>query len=174
MKKKQELVNFKKKIHGITLIALVVTIIVLLILSAVAINLTIGSNGIFKRAKDSVDEYEKAASEEDISLKTIEKIMDYYAGDLDYVEDIFDFKGMYEIISKDGLTIIDGVREENGTLYREEIEIYSEDNFNVNKKEKIAQLEEKAVIFKDFLFENYENIEVLQYTQEEVILKYKI
>ena len=65
--------------------------------------------------------------------------MDYYAGDLDYVEDIFDFKGMYEIISKDGLTIIDGVREENGTLYREEIEIYSEDNFNVNKKEKIAQ-----------------------------------
>ena len=99
--------------------------------------------------------------------------MDYYAGDLDYVEDIFDFKGMYEIISKDGLTIIDGVREENGTLYREEIEIYSEDNFNVNKKEKIAQLEEKAVIFKDFLFENYENIEVLQYTQEEVILKYK-
>ena len=45
----------KSKVKGITLIALVVTIIVLLILSAVAINLTIGSNGIFKRAKDSVD-----------------------------------------------------------------------------------------------------------------------
>lgn len=44
---KKELMNKK----GITLIALVVTIIVLLILAGVAINLSIGRNGIFKKAK---------------------------------------------------------------------------------------------------------------------------
>ena len=40
------------------------TIIVLLILAAVAINLTIGENGIIKRAKDAVDIYNNKALEE--------------------------------------------------------------------------------------------------------------
>ena len=62
MKKKMK--KLKKQIKGITLIALVITIIVLLILAAVAINLTIGSNGIFTRTKDAVDRYEIAAIEE--------------------------------------------------------------------------------------------------------------
>ena len=38
---KMNLKNLKKKIQGITLIALVVTVIVLLILAGVAINLTV-------------------------------------------------------------------------------------------------------------------------------------
>ena len=37
-------------IKGITLVALVVTIIVLLILAGVAISFTIGDNGIFRKA----------------------------------------------------------------------------------------------------------------------------
>lgn len=41
-----------KNTRGITLIALVVTIIVLLILAGIAISLTIGNNGLFARAKD--------------------------------------------------------------------------------------------------------------------------
>ena len=40
--------KFKRQVNGITLIALVVTIIILLILAAVAINLSIGQNGITK------------------------------------------------------------------------------------------------------------------------------
>ena len=40
--KVKSLNNFKKQVKGITLIALVVTIIVLLILAGVAISLTIG------------------------------------------------------------------------------------------------------------------------------------
>lgn len=51
------------KNHGITLIALVVTIVVLLILAGVSLNLVIGNNGIINRAKDakreSVIAYEK-------------------------------------------------------------------------------------------------------------------
>ena len=42
--------NFKRN-KGITLIALVVTIIVLLILAGIAINLTVGDNGIITRAE---------------------------------------------------------------------------------------------------------------------------
>ena len=42
--------KIKNNFKGITLIALVVTIIVLLILAGVAINLTIGNNGVLKKA----------------------------------------------------------------------------------------------------------------------------
>ena len=42
---------------GITLVALVVTIIILLILAGVAINLTVGDNGIFTRVMEATDRY---------------------------------------------------------------------------------------------------------------------
>ena len=43
----------KKDEKGITLVALVVTIIVLIILAGIAISMTIGDNGIFTRAKEA-------------------------------------------------------------------------------------------------------------------------
>lgn len=46
--------------RGITLIALVITIIVLLILASVAINLTLGDNGIFRKSKEAKTKYEVA------------------------------------------------------------------------------------------------------------------
>lgn len=49
-----------KKEEGITLIALVVTIIVLLILAGVAISLTIGNNGIFDRAQEAANTWRNA------------------------------------------------------------------------------------------------------------------
>ena len=42
--------NFKRNINGTTLIALVITIIVLLILAGITINLILGDNGIISRA----------------------------------------------------------------------------------------------------------------------------
>lgn len=59
-----------KKNKGITLIALVITIIVLLILSSISINLVFGDNGIILRAKQAAVESEKA----DIYDKAIEII----------------------------------------------------------------------------------------------------
>ena len=61
---KKEIKNKQEK--GITLIALVVTIIVLLILAGVAINLTIGQNGIITRAMDSTERTEIADEREAI------------------------------------------------------------------------------------------------------------
>ena len=45
--------NNMRKNKGITLVALVVTIVVLLILAGVSINLVLGNNGIIARAKDA-------------------------------------------------------------------------------------------------------------------------
>ena len=45
--------NILKKEKGITLIALVVTIVVLLILAGVSINLVIGNNGIITKSKEA-------------------------------------------------------------------------------------------------------------------------
>ena len=68
----------KKTRHakGIPLIALVKTIIVLLILAAVAINLTIGNNGIFTRAQDAVVRNENASVYEQLQFKVADYQMD--------------------------------------------------------------------------------------------------
>ena len=58
----------KKETRGITLIALVITIIVLLILAAVSIATLTGENGILTRAQDAKEETEVAEEKEAIQL----------------------------------------------------------------------------------------------------------
>ena len=53
-----------KNFKGITLISLVVTIIVLLILAGVTINLTIGDNGLIRRAQNAVNTWQTAEQNE--------------------------------------------------------------------------------------------------------------
>lgn len=50
--------------RGITLIALIVTIIVLMILAGISINLMIGENGLIEKAKLAEERYQDAAEEE--------------------------------------------------------------------------------------------------------------
>jgi hypothetical protein len=54
--------------RGITLIALVITVIVLLILAGITINLTIGEDGIITKAKEAGDKYAQAAENEQTDL----------------------------------------------------------------------------------------------------------
>ena len=68
--------NIIKKSKGITLIALVVTIIVLLILAGVAISLTIGQNGIITRAQEAVVLNENASVYEQLQLKAADYQME--------------------------------------------------------------------------------------------------
>lgn len=53
-----------KKENGITLVALVVTIVVLLILAGVSISLVLGQNGLVNRAKDAANATNTAATSE--------------------------------------------------------------------------------------------------------------
>ncbi len=59
--------------QGITLIALVVTIILLLILAGVTISQIAGSNGLFQRARQAVEKYKNAAEEEQIQIGMLEQ-----------------------------------------------------------------------------------------------------
>jgi len=54
--------------HGITLIALVFTIIILIILAGVAISLSLGENGIFSKAQQAREEYANAQAKEETEI----------------------------------------------------------------------------------------------------------
>lgn len=57
--------------RGITLIALVITVIILLILAGVAINLMVGEKGIFSKAKYSAEQYNNASLNEAEMLNSL-------------------------------------------------------------------------------------------------------
>lgn len=65
-----------KRNKGITLIALIITIIVLLILAGVTINLLVGDNGIFKLAQTAGQKYEQAAERERLEQVLLELQVD--------------------------------------------------------------------------------------------------
>ena len=68
--------DLKKKEEGITLIALVITIIVLLILAGIALNLTIGQNGIFRRAEQAANTWRNAESNEQLAMQEFSSWID--------------------------------------------------------------------------------------------------
>ena len=68
----------KKNTRGITLIALVVTIIVLLILAGVSILMLTGQNGILNRAKEAKEQTQEANSKEKLGLILTDLQMDAY------------------------------------------------------------------------------------------------
>ena len=64
-----------KNQKGITLVALVITIVVLIILAAVTINFALGGN-LLDRAQQGADMYQDAADEEDSQLTNIQAFID--------------------------------------------------------------------------------------------------
>ena len=58
----------KKDVKGITLIALVITIIVLLILASVSIAMLTGKNGLLQKATKAKEENKLAQAKEQINL----------------------------------------------------------------------------------------------------------
>lgn len=90
-----------KKQKGMTLIALVVTIIVLLVLAGITLALTIGNNGIITRAMHSTKVYEWGIVIEQIRLR----IDDYSLNKRDDPEQ----KSYLEYLFEDGYINLDGV-----------------------------------------------------------------
>ena len=64
-----------KKERGITLVALVVTIIVLLILAGVTIGMATSDTGIFKRASNAADTWNDARAHENSALNSYNAAM---------------------------------------------------------------------------------------------------
>lgn len=126
-----------RKEKGITLIALIITIIIMLILAGVVINLTIGENGLFKTAKQAGKDYEisaikeqiitdvydkQAQNEGDVSEDNLKEILEKY-GTLSEEENLMDktlttTKRNYKIKVSDifyGTTIKDGSQNPEGS-----------------------------------------------------------
>ena len=59
------------KNKGITLIALVVTIIILIILATVSINMVVGENGLIKKAEQARDAYEESSKREEDNFEEL-------------------------------------------------------------------------------------------------------
>ena len=99
-----------KEKRGITLIALVITIIVLLILAGVSIATIMGDDGIIAKAKDAAEKNEIEAYLEEVKLKLSNYNMNNSIGDSDeyidaalegfeYVKSGSDEKGYYDILT---------------------------------------------------------------------------
>ena len=71
----------KKYDGGITLVALVVTIVIFLILAGVSLNLVIGNERILTRSKEATNKYEKQAENEQQGLNNVDDWMDEQFGD---------------------------------------------------------------------------------------------
>ena len=67
-----------KNSKGITLVALVVTIIVLLILAGVSLRLVAGGDGIMNRAKNAADTNYRAEAKEEAELLIANYVSDWY------------------------------------------------------------------------------------------------
>ena len=63
---------------GITLIALVLTVILLLIIAGVVISISLDKNSIFNRAQEATDKYTEGETREQLQMAIIEVQVDYY------------------------------------------------------------------------------------------------
>ena len=148
MKRMQE-----KDTKGITLIALVITIIVLIILAGVVITLSLGNNGIFNRAKQAKEEYEIAAEKEKLGLE----ITNIQTAVIENKNEMATLKDLYEKIDKTKYEIeLDD--EENPTLaYVKPVK--GNYTFSVDSKFKIENSEKQKEKTKEinFDFKNNKN-----------------
>ncbi len=101
MQKKRKMIKEKK---GITLIALVITIIVLLILAGVTIVALSGDNGILKRAADAKEQTEEAQKDEKNKLTNYEDLINNSTLDTAVVGEIV--TGKNKKYSNNGTAII--------------------------------------------------------------------
>ena len=70
--------TLRKKQSGITLVALVVTIVVLLILAGITIMYTMGENSIFKKAQEAKNKTEDAIQNEQEYMNSIDNMINEY------------------------------------------------------------------------------------------------
>ena len=91
---------------GITLIALIITIILMLILAAVVINVTVGENGLFNTAKKAAIDYKISEILEKLEIEKANLIADMN-GDIPSVAEYINYIIGKNIISEQDVTHID-------------------------------------------------------------------
>ena len=67
-----------KQEKGITLVALVITIIVLIILAGISISIALGPGGLINKTTEGAEKYNSAAIEEQKQLDAVNATLDKY------------------------------------------------------------------------------------------------
>ena len=121
--------------NGITLIALVITIVILIILAGVTINLTVGDNGIFSKAKEARKQHEIADAREKIEIAMIDIQTEKISKNEDYTVDVL----VKELPNKvNGITI-----EKEGDIAKGTYKGY---NFTISQNLKLAIEGESLIV----------------------------
>lgn len=162
-----------KNNKGITLIALVITIILLLILAGITINLTIGENeGIIKRAKEQQRIQDIAEVTEKLELKKADVAVDNY-GAIEIEKYLEEIKKQNIIKEED---ILDKWNIENGKCY-----IKVDDKYfylleqEENKNLKITYIENPVIVSLDTkTIDNTIETQVVAYNTKGAKYKYYI
>ena len=147
--KAEKLRNSLRKQGGITLIALIVTIIILIILATISINIIFGDGGLLKRAEQAKELHEQGARDEADILNEVDK----------YLKDIID----REIESTTPDTPVDPVipyTEVYVTLYEGGILAFSNDE---SKVEGLTPIEGKNWNITDEVFSIEWNLDEAPY-----------
>ena len=118
---KKEIKN--KQAKGITLIALVVTIVVLLILAGVSLSLVIGNDGIMKRAKEAKNRYAEAQTNDEKQLNELANGIDEMETEIKKVDGVPIPEGYYYVggTKAKGLVISDNVADKELDKGKEDV-----------------------------------------------------
>lgn len=116
-----------KKEKAITLISLVITIIILIILAGIGVNLSLGENGIFRKAQEAKEKYEKAQVEEEIQVAVLEIQTETIENNRNFTMDILKEKLPQKLEN----IIVE--KDDNGQIIGE----YKSYNFTITKKYEI-------------------------------------
>lgn len=136
-----------KNQKGITLVALVVTIIILILLAGVSINLVLGDKGIFNKAKQATEKYEIAQERESLEVE----IADIYTEIIENENKIATLQDLYLKLNKDKYEIeLDD--EKNPTIASIKV-IKGKYSFKVNSKFEIISEERKEENLKELIFD---------------------
>ena len=123
-----------KEKKGITLVALVITIIVLLILAGVTLSLVLGDNGVVTKADEAKTTSNQKEIEEQVKLKVQENIT-AHEGEFD-IEDFWDQFNEEEgftldttnkKVTKDGVTLSIGTKGEIAIVNEETVAVVEEE-----------------------------------------------
>ena len=132
-----------KENKGITLVALVVTIIVLLILAGITIAMLTGENGIIRKAFEAKDATEYAQIEEEVALAWTETQTEKLIQNLSSEETA---KYLENVLKQNDSNTTVEYREENGTYevnYKDYMfEIQEDGNISTNREEVVEDIKD--------------------------------
>ena len=135
-----------KNKSGITLIALVITIIILIILAGVTLNMLLGENGLITRTKTAKEENEKATATETMNLKITNVQISKYAEEqrmptLKELADNFCEDNDFEkVIEKTEVGSLTKISNENPTAIITKLRAYPYE-FEINSSLQLASID---------------------------------